>query len=222
MNNLTERKLRPGDDFIEAEIPTIHRSLFPKVLAAAYKAVDELVKETPFLQCPPAKIADGHLVAWAVDYGVSRLIESGQWPVEGYEWASFKKPTGKYLRIFTKRSIISISQLPDFSQQPRYAEFRANAVYDEQVPLFLLPGERDLSSFKHQRLLLVHGYHKLDFIHFVMPNPEMKPAWLGDSGNLFKEIYIVDSNLTPAEGPGQVAMPTIKEEIKRQIRDHAS
>lgn len=219
--------MRPGDAFIEEEIPAIQRSLFPNTLRAAYNAVEDLVKETPFLQCPPAQIAVGHLYAWAIDFSVSQLIQSGQWQVEGYDWPYFEKPTGKYLRVFTKLLIITISQLPDTSRQPRHAEFRANAVYDEQIPLILLPGEKDLSTFNHQRLMLVHGYHKLDFIHFVMPNPEKKPAWLGASRNLLAEIHDISANLTPAEGPKEVEPltikeQTIKEQIKKQMRDHGS
>jgi hypothetical protein len=214
--------MRPGDTFIEDEIPALQRSAFPKALSAAYSAVDDLIGETRFLQCPPAKLARGHLIAWAVDFAVSQLIESGQWQVEGYDWPWFNKPTGKYLRVFTKHATLSLSQLPDTSKQPRHAEFRANAMYDEQMPLLLLPGEKELSTADRQRLLLVHGYHKLDFIHFVMPNPEKKPAWLGASPNVLEEIHIVNSDLTPVEGPDRVAAPTlkIKEELKKQIHDH--
>jgi hypothetical protein len=214
--------MRPGDIFIEEEVTVIERSLFPKALSAAYAAVDDLISETPFLQCPPVKLAKGHLVTWAVDFAVSQLIEAGQWQVEGYEWAWFKKPTGRYLRVFTKRAILSVSQLPDTSQQPRHAEFRVNAGFDEQIPLFLLPGERELTTSDRQRLLLVHGYHKLEFLHVVMPNPEKKPAWLGASPNVMTEIHVSNSNVTPEEGPERIAAPTlkIKEELKKQAHDH--
>jgi len=214
--------MRPGDIFIEEEVSAIQRTVFPQALSSAYAAVDDLVRETPFLQCPPVKIAGGHLVAWAVDFAVSQLIESGQWQVEGYEWAWFNKPTGKYLRVFTKRAVLSVSQLPDTSKQPRHAEFRSNSKFDEQIPLFLLPGEKELSTMDRQHLLLVHGYHKLEFIHFVMPNPEKKPAWLGASPNVLMEIHIAGPNLTPAEGPERSATPTIKikEELKKQIHDN--
>jgi hypothetical protein len=216
--------MRPGDIFIEEEIPAIHRANFPKAICDAYKAVDALVAETPFLQCPPAKQADGHLVTWAVDFAVWQLIETGKWPVEHYDWAWFKKPTGRYLRIFTKRSIVTISQLADDSQQPRHAEFRANAAYDEQIPLLLLPGEKELIISGRTHLLLAHGHQNLQFIYLAMPNPEKKPAWLGRSSNLINEIHDISANLSPAEGPKEIDEQTIniKEQLKKQLRDHGS
>jgi hypothetical protein len=215
--------MTPGDTFIEEEIPPVQRAIFPKALTNAYKAVRDLIKETPFLQCPPAEYAcHGHLITWAVDFAVHQLIENGQWQCEGYDWPYFSKPTGRYLRIFTKRAVISVSQLCDSTQQPRYADFRSNARFDQQMTLFLLPGEKELSASDRQRLLLVHGHRQLNFIHFVMPNPEKNPAWLGCSPNILKEIHDVSTNLVPAEGPKEIDAPTIKEQLKKRLRDHGS
>lgn len=212
--------MKTGDDYIEQEVPLLDRVIFPQVAAAAYKAVEDLVSETPFLQCPPAVLARGHLNAWAMDFGFSQLIESGRWKVEGYDWAWFNRPTGKYLRIFTKKSIMTISQLPDTSHQPRQADFRENDGYDPQAKLALFPDEKDLTSIKRPHLLLVHGYHKLDFIHVAMPNPNKQPVWLGLSKNILEEMHEIDTLLMPTEGPAVAPTITIKEHLKKEIRDN--
>ena len=212
--------MKDADLFIDEEVPQVDRMLFPKTFKSAYDAVDELVADTPFLQCPTAALARGHLKAWAVDFGVSQLIESGQWKVEGYDWGWFGGNTGRYLRVFTKSSVLTVSQLADKFHQPRDADFRSNGAFDPQTPLFLLPGEKDFVSRKRPHLLLIHGYHKLEFIHVAMPNPDKSPVWFGITNNLLFEIHTVSSGLAPAEGPSEAPVPTIKEQLKKHIRDN--
>ena len=210
--------MSPGDEFIEQQVPLVHRALLPKPFSAAYAAVEDLVREVPFLQCPPAKLARGHLTAWAVDFAVSQMIESGSWTVEGYDWPWFAKPTGKYLRIFTKDAILTINQLPDTVHRPRYADFRENDGYSEQISLF--PEEKNLGDKRRPHLLLLHGYHSLDFINIAMPNKEKYPVWLGMSKNVLQEIHDISVDLVPAEGPKTVSPGTIKEELKKKIHDN--
>lgn len=211
--------MKTGDVFIEQEVPLPDRALFPQAFGAAYRAVEELISDTPFLQCPPAQLAKGHLVAWAVDFAVCQLIESGRWKVEGFEWDWFTKPTGKYLKIFTKRAILTVNQLVDTSCQPRPADFRENDGYDPQAKLALYPDEKDLTSIRRPHLLLIHGYHKLDFIHVAMPNPEKQPVWLGLSRNILDDLHDINSQVAPPEGPIVAPSISIKEQLKKTIRD---
>jgi hypothetical protein len=208
-----------ADDFINEELPASDRALFPKQFAAAYKAASDLIKSTPFLKCPPVQMAAGHITAWAVDFAISQLIESGQWKVEHYEWPHFKNRTGQYLRIQTKKSVLTINQLADTSEQPRKAVFRTNAAYDNQ--LFLMPPEVPSIAGK-PHILLIHGYKDLRFIHAAMPNPEKAPAWLGMTRNLLDEIRVVGADLVPSEGPEEAATLTIKEALKKRIKDHGA
>jgi len=211
-----------ADEFIDVEIPKEIRMLFPKHFQSAYDAVNDLVDETPFLKCPPAIMAKGHLVAWAIDFSISQLIESGQWRVD-YEWSKYARPTGKYLRIYPPKSILTVSQCQNILEQPRKAIFRANAAFDNQPRLSLFPKEKDFSeNGKRPALLLLHGYQKLEFIHIAVPNPARKPAWFGMTNNLLNELRDVSAELTPTEGPETVSAPTIKEHLKKQLRDHAT
>jgi hypothetical protein len=212
--------MKNAEQFINQEVTETDRAFFPNAFKAAYAAVTDLVSQTPFLKCPPASLARGHLKAWAIDFAISQLIEAGKWKVEGYDWAWYNRKTGKYLRVFTKEAVITVNQIADKCKQPRSAEFRANGAYDPQETLFLLPNEKNFASIKRPLLLLIHGYHDLSFIHLAMPNPEKIPAWFGMSKNILTEVQDVSSGLAPAEGPSTVQIPTIKEQLRKKIKDH--
>ncbi len=113
------------------------------------------------------------------------------------------------ISAFTKRSTVTVSQLVDDRSKLRHAEFRANGAYDEQIPLLLLPGEKELIAKGRTHLLLAHGHQKaMKVYYFAMPNPK-KPRLPGRPANLMTEIHDISANLTPVEGPKET--PTIKQ-----------
>jgi hypothetical protein len=85
--------------------------------------VNGLAGKTDFLKTPTATFARGHLVAWAAEYQIFRLIRDGIWPYD-CEWVPYAKPTGVYLRIDTGESFVTVSQLTDMREGPRVAVFR--------------------------------------------------------------------------------------------------
>lgn len=106
--------------FVDAEFPAIHRALIPSALQAAYNAVETLYKEEPLFDAETARIGKGHTVAWAVDRQMERFIQGGRLPFD-YRWASFERPTGKYLQVRLRSSTLSINQLAQPTDIPRDA-----------------------------------------------------------------------------------------------------
>jgi hypothetical protein len=189
--------------------------LLPRILQRAYQAADLLVTENKILRCPSAQI--GHIRAWAADTALEDAIKSGEFPVEGYEWEWYVRPTGQFLQIYTKKALLTVNQLADISIRPRDAKFRENAGYQNQC--FLFPElEVPKKSAGRPHLILAHGYQSLSFIHIGMPNPEDNGvAWLGITKNVLDEIHIVSSDTAPIEAQDIEPVVTIKEAIKEKI-----
>jgi hypothetical protein len=71
-------------------------------------------------------------------------------------------------------------------------------------------------------LLLVHGYHQLDFIRIGMPSPHAADfGYIYQTPNLLLEPQIVDDQLPPPEGTdAQVEVELLKEELRKWRRDN--
>src|SRR5438105_650941 len=106
--------------FLNDQLPPRYLALLPQCFRNAYAAVEALCKEEAILQVTSACINRGHLRTWAVETGIERLINSGQWPVE-FRWESFARPTGKYLRIMLGHSSVSVCQVKRHKKVPRPA-----------------------------------------------------------------------------------------------------
>ena len=204
--------------FINEEVPPQYRAFLPKTHQQAYDAVDQWLQENKWLSVPT--VQPGHLRAWAVDFALVQLIEAGGWPVQKYEWASFTRPTGKYLKIFTKNAVLTISQLADPDAQPRSAVFRQNAAFNNQP--FLFPEFAPEISEDLPHLIITHGYQQLNFIRIGMPHPEDKTAWLGSTPNILDELREVSSELAPPEAVDIEPVLTIKSELKKRAEGNAS
>lgn len=204
--------------FIDAEITPATRAMFPKACRQAYDAVDQWVQENKWLTIPT--VQKGHLRAWAVDFALTQLMESGVWPVRRYEWADFTRPTGKYLKIFTTNAILTVSQLADASSQPRRAVFRQNAAFNNQPFLFAEFAPEMPEDIPH--LILSHGYQELAFIQVGMPHPEDKNSWLASTPNILSEIHDASSDLAPPEAIGVEPVLKIKQQLAKRLaaNDH--
>src|SRR4029077_1204844 len=98
----------------------------------------------PLFSVQSAVINKGHVVAWAVDQQIERLLTSGQLPYD-YRWSPFARPTGKFLQIRLQASTLSINPLSLATDVPRHAPFRQNRVLSN-APFLDLDGFEDESE----------------------------------------------------------------------------
>lgn len=208
--------------FLDDQLPRKYRALLPQALRNAYAAVEAFAKDEAILQVESARINRGHVRAWAADAAIERLLKSGQWPFD-YRWASYQRPTGKWLRIHLGASTLSVSQVTHEKSIPREAVFRTNNVVNN-MPFLALD-----DSFKEEErvrglphLILVHGYQELDFIRIGMPNPRAADfGYIYQTPNLLFEPQVVDDGLPPAEAPdAQAEVELLKEELRKWHRDN--
>ncbi len=209
--------------FVDSEFGPAHRALIPGALKSAYDAVEALYKEEPLFDVMTAKIGRGHVVAWAVDRQIERLLIARRLPFE-YKWAPFERPTGRFLQIRLPSSTLSINQLPQPTDIPRDAYFRTNRVLNNNPLLPLnaeIEDERRVAGLPH--LILTHGYQELSFAHIGVLHPRPKRfGWIYRTPNLLKAIRVVESEHTPAEEAADVeAVVTLKDEIARWLRDNS-
>lgn len=210
-------------DFVESEFPVHHQVLIPPALTTAYKAVSSLYKNEPLFDVLSARIGMGHVIAWAVDRQIEKLVESKQLPFD-YRWVPFEKPTGQFLQLRLPTSTMSINQLPSSTAVPRRAWFRHNRILNNQ-PCFDWPefeDERQVTGLPH--LTLSHGYQNLTFAHIGILNPRAERfGWIYRSANLLDLPQVVSPDLPPAEAvdvEAEVSLKELQEEIIRWTQDN--
>jgi hypothetical protein len=205
--------------FVDAEFPSAHRAVIPPALRAAYKAVEQLYENEPLFSVESARINKGHVVAWAVDRQIERLLTSSQLPYD-YRWCPFERPTGKYLQIRLPTSTLSISQLALATDVPRHAHFRQNRILSN-APFLDLEGfeeESRISGLPH--LILTHGYQELSFTHIGVLHPEPQQfGWIYRTPNLLKEIHVVETEMPAEEAADAEAIVTLRDDISRWLRE---
>jgi hypothetical protein len=205
--------------FVDAELPPAQRALIPQALRTAYAAVDQLYQQEPLFSVRSALINKGHVVAWAVDRQIERLLTSGQLPYP-YRWTPFQRPTGEYLQITLPTSTLSISQLPSPTDVPRHAFFRQNRILSN-APFLNLDGFEDemrISGLPH--LLLTHGYQTFTFAHIGVLHPEANRfGWIYRTPNLLKEPHVVETEMPPEEAADAEAVVTLRDDITRWVRE---
>ncbi len=210
-------------DFVESEFPVQHQVFVPPALTTAYNAVLSLYKTEPLFDVLSARIGMGHVIAWAVDRQIEKLVQSGQLPFD-YRWVSFEKPTGKFLQLRLPTSTMSINQLKSSTAVPRRAWFRHNRILNNE-PCFDFPefeDERHVTGLPH--LTLSHGYQELDFIHVGILNPRAETfGWIYRSPNLLALPRAVSPDLPPPEAVDaevEVSLKELREEIIRWTQDN--
>jgi hypothetical protein len=208
--------------FVDMEFPPVLRAQIPLALKAAYAAVESLYETTPFLKVVSAQIGKGHLIGWAVDSQLVRLIETGKLPFK-YRWAPFARPTGRYLLLELGSSTMSVSQLLEPTAVPRRAHFRQNHSLNNS-PFLNLPGfeeERALAGLPH--LVLGHGYQTLTFaqIGVLYPNGT-RDGWIYRTADLLKTPHILETNEPKVEAADADAVVTLRDELKRWMLNHAN
>jgi len=206
--------------FVDSEFPAALRAHIPAALKTAYGAVESLYQTTPMLEVVSAQVGKGHIIGWAVDYQLIRLIEAGKLPVK-YRWVSFARPTGRYLLLELGASTMSISQLPESASVPRRSSFRENRALNN-APFLDLPefeNEHKIEGLPH--LILSHGYQTLSFAQIGVLGPNAKRhGWLYRTPNLLKLPHLVESEEPKVEAIGTEAVVTLREELRRWLRDH--
>ncbi len=215
---MSERKVEAGH-FLNDQISPTQRALIPTTLKQAYKAADELAAENPILDVVSAREQHGRVRTWAVDLAFEKLVSTGQWPFD-CGWASFARPTGRYLRIRTEAATVSISLVDSAKKPPRPVCFRqnnamANTPYlfpemEEEVRLEGVPG-----------FVLTHGHKTLDFAHLGMAHPS-KRKWLYRTTNLMRTAHVIEDDLPPVEAEDEEAILSLKDEIQKWSSDNGN
>lgn len=207
--------------FLADQIPTREQILIPPVLRTAYAAVRATVTDNPYLQVPSAVYNRGRMVTWAVDFSIEKLIKSGQWSVD-YRWRSFGSPhpTGRYIEIRFSHSLMTISQVPDPSKQPRDVAFRENArlINDPFLPFEGLEDDTKVNGLPSW--LLVHGHQELNFVHIGMPHSRRHHAYIHRSVNLLDLPRAIAPTTPRVEDTTFEDTMTLKQEIDKWRMDH--
>lgn len=210
-------QLDHAEAFVLDQIPRVKQALLPATLKTAYAAAAAHIADTPMLNVP--SVQPGRITQWAVDFGIAKLIESGQWEAR-HRWSYFEKPTGRYLEVILSHSLLTISQVSDPRKQPRDVLFRANKRLDNRGWLegFRDPQEAETLGLPH--ILLVHGHQSLNFAHLGVPNEDHSEGYIWRSPNLMQMPHEVTSPEPPPEETDYEAVMTLKEEIDKWRRDN--
>jgi len=214
--------MNQAEAFLLDQVPMVTRSLIPTTLKTAYSAAVAHVQETPFLNVPSAKDNCGRIIAWAVDFGFQKLIESGQWSAD-YRWQPFASPTGRYLEIILSHSVVTISQVCNSSKQPRDVKFRKNKRLNNQGCLDIAGfcSENKIIGLPH--ILLLHGHRTLNFAHLGVPNESHTEGFIYKTANLMLMPHEVPiTHEAPVEDTDYDSVMTLKEEIDRWRKDNGA
>lgn len=207
--------------FVEDQFPTKYRHLIPTTLKTAYRAAASLIDDNPILAMAEMRCERGRIVAWAVDLGFSRLVETGALPMDK-SWEYFARPTGRYLALRPSHSVITISQIADPTKQPRNVVFRQNARVSNQ-PFLELPGfEREAELAIEPHILITHGHQDLEFSHLCLPDPDHRNGYRYKNENLLHLPHEIEAT-GPAPEDTDIdldAIATLKDDIDRLRRDH--
>lgn len=176
---------RQAREFIDEQVAIPLQNMLPGAVRAAYDAVARLVKFETFLGIESAIFGRGHLLAWAVDYELFKLIRDGHWPFD-CEWRPFHRPTGMYLRIDTGEAFVTISQLQEMGEGPRMAKFRSNASLSNAPFLPYDEFTREAADADRGHLVVGHGYQQLNFIIIGAPHPERPKSWIDRTDNILR------------------------------------
>lgn len=207
--------------FVKDQFPEHLRPLIATTLKTAYRVVDRWVAEEPAFQTPVVDWNRGRLVAWAVDFGFFKLVESGALPFD-FSWEFFARPTGRYLALRPSHSVITISQIADPLVQPRNVVFRENARVSNS-PFFDLPEFADegrVEGLPH--ILLTHGHQSLTFSHLCLPDPDHKMGYRFRTANLMEMPHEVEPEGPPPEDTDTdfENLGLLKDDIAKWRRDY--
>lgn len=209
-------------DYVESEFPIRERIKLPPAFEAAYNAVDKLYRDDPLFEVTSAQFGKGHVVSWAVDLQIERMIKGGQLAYD-YRWVPFEKPTGRFLQLRLAASTLSICQLPQATAIPRPADYRSNRILNNQLWLDLPEFEEEKRVTGLPHLILSHGCQALTFVQVGLLNRyQSQLYWSYRTPNMMKLPRAVTPDIPPAEAPDieiEVSLRELKEEIIRFVKD---
>lgn len=210
------------ETFIKDQFPSSDWPALPTIYKTAYKAVDDLFKDNPFLQAKSALDNKGRLISFAVDFGIERAIKNGALNCD-YRWRNFARPTGRYLELRFSHSTASISQVVDPKRQPRNVVYRENGRLRNQKFLPFVEFEDEMSIAGLPHFLLLHGHQTLDFAHLGVPSPTSKSKYTWLSPNLMTIPHeIAPTGTVPPEDTDFDLndLQLLKEDIDRWKKDN--
>jgi len=205
--------------FLMDQVPVKTQALIPSTLRTAYAAAEALTADEPMLSIRSAQDNHGRLIAWAVDLGFQKLIESGQWACD-FRWRPFAKPTGHYLEIILSHSVVTISRVSKPAQQPRNVVFRANKRLNNEPYLEFEEFKNEERVYGLPHILLIHGNKTLTFAHLGIPKEKHSAGYIYRTTNLLNLPHEVTAQHAPQEETDAEAIMTLKEEIKKWQMDN--
>jgi hypothetical protein len=208
-----------AEKFLLNQIPPALQAKIPQTLKNAYAAAYRHMESDPFLMVPSAADNRGRVISWAVDFGMQKLVESGQWPFD-CRWQHFERPTGRYLEIIAPYSTITISQVSDPTKQPRDVGFRSNLRLAAQKSFALPEFAADNETCGVPHILLLHGHQSLDFIHLAVPHSRHSAGYIYRSPNILHMPHEVDTPHPPAEQTDFEEVMSLKLEIDKWRHDN--
>lgn len=208
-----------AEHFLLDQVPLKYRSAIPTTLKSAYAAAELLIKQEPILQVASAVDNRGRIIQWAVDLAIEKLIKSGQWPFD-FEWKSFAKPTGRYLRVRLSHSMLTVSQVSNAKKQPRDVEFRGNSRLNNEWVFDFddLRKEKEVLGLPH--FLLIHGYQDLTFSHLAVPNALHNRGYIYRTPNILGMPHKIVDDAPPVEQTEFEAAMVLKEEIEKWQKEN--
>lgn len=210
----------PAETFVDREFPAHYRPLLPPAMRRAYETVDHLIGQTDFLSNPSGRCQRGQLIVKAVEHQIFKLIEAGSLPFEP-SWEDYASPTGKHLVLRGERCRITVNQVPEPTEKPRYAAFRENLGVNNTRFLFSDWNEDAEKEDALRHLLILHGYQDLTFVHIGFPHPRRKRL-VYRTENLVGRLHVVSDNTEDFDREGPTEAPDLDtfEELEKFLRDH--
>lgn len=213
--------MRAAEALVRDQLPPSNWPTIPTLLRTAYRAADELIRDTPILQVASAEDNRGRIIQWSVDLKFEMAIKNGSFPCD-YSWEHFDKPTGRFLQLRFPHSTASVSQVACAERQPRSVVFRENARLRSQPVFEGFDDGVEICGLPH--FLIIHGYKNLNFAHIAMPSASSSVGYEFRTSNLMNLPHEIkpDPKVAPTEDtdfdPDELG--TLKDEIEKWTRDN--
>jgi len=208
----------PALDLIQEEFPESHQRFIGPALMRAYSSASTVFELVEWLDNPSGRLQRGDLIVKAAEFEFNKLIRTGQLPGLDPAWEDYAAPTGKHLVMRTRRALITINQVASINAPPRNAIFRSNFGVPNGEYLFPEWNAEAKQESERKHLLVLHGYHDLNFAAVAMPHPT-RHRLIARTDNLLDLAAGDFGHHPPPEGPTDSPDLEAIEHVVRIVRD---
>lgn len=203
--------------FIKQQLPPALLARMPKLFQDGHQLANDLRKENPILGIPSFQFGD--LRGAAIDFVISKHLFDRAYPGITAGFKSFFRPTGKFLKIETPGSNITISHVDAHGDVPRHAMFRKLAKERNQAYLFEDLEEERLALTEKPHLQIVYGNKNLEFLHIGAMHPRRR-KWLEAPLDLLSGFTVVVDEDSDVEGQNAVISMELKKQQQEEFIVH--